>query len=216
MRAVDVLLAKQPKFHGEGTLDFALTAGALKILDELLEGGETTLETGAGASTVLFAAKGCKHTAISLDAPRELPLIEAYCEEHGIDQSHVEVLEASSKDILPRLGEDLDLVLIDGSHAFPFPFLDWLYTAPHLRVGGKVLIDDTNLWTGRVLSNFLKAERGWELLHGERRFAVFEKTLPFEVREWPYQPYVYRRSRPRLRAIVLKWRGLMRRVRRQR
>ena len=53
------------------------------------------------------------------------------------------------------------LVLIDGSHSFPSPFIDWYYTAFRLRVGGFLVVDDTQLWTGHVLKRFLEAEPDW-------------------------------------------------------
>jgi hypothetical protein len=39
----------------------------------------------------------------------------------------------------------LDLVLIDGDHAFPASFIDWYYTAEQVKLGGYVIVDDTNL-----------------------------------------------------------------------
>jgi len=36
-------------------------------------------------------------------------------------------------------------VLIDGAHGFPYPILDWWYVAPHVKVGGHVLLDDAYL-----------------------------------------------------------------------
>ena len=54
-------------------------------------------------------------------------------------------------------------MLIDGAHSFPFPILDWLNTAPHLRVGGRVIVDDANQPTANLLARFLRKSPAWEL-----------------------------------------------------
>jgi hypothetical protein len=91
--------------------------------------------------------------------------------------------------------EDLDVVFIEGGHGFPVPGVDWLYLAPRLKVGGKMLIDDVDLWTGKMLVDVLRHEEGWKfdtILRG--RTAVFTKTAPFVAREWVDQPTVVRKS----------------------
>src|ERR687885_356860 len=57
--------------------------------------------------------------------------------------------------------EPLDVVLIDGAHSFPFPTLDWMYTAPHLKVGGRMLVGDAYPPPGNVLSRYMTAKPAW-------------------------------------------------------
>jgi hypothetical protein len=102
--------------------------------------------------------------------------------------------------------EPLDLVLIDGGHGFPTPFIDWFYTAGSIRVGGVVVIDDAHLWTGAVLKEFLLAEPEWRLT-GPRspKTAAFTKTADYiPWKEWTQQPYVANRSEPRRYSSRLK------------
>ena len=33
-------------------------------------------------------------------------------------------------------------MLVDGAHAFPYPTLDWWLLAPHVKIGGLMLLDD--------------------------------------------------------------------------
>ena len=89
-------------------------------------------------------------------------------------------------------------MLIDGSHAFPAPFIDWLYTASALKVGGHLIVDDTQLWTGHVLKQFLDEEAGWALRHAYAgRSAVFVKERGSPAfPSGPTHPFVTRRSRP--------------------
>jgi hypothetical protein len=93
-------------------------------------------------------------------------------------------------------------LLIDGQHAFPTPFIDWYYTADKLRVGGILIIDDTQLWTGQVLKQFLLEEAEWSLIEEfSARTVIFRKEKDYSHEKWwGQQPYVVRKSR-RLIAI---------------
>src|SRR5262249_457194 len=104
-----------------------------------------------------------------------------------------------SENALPQLRPTgLDLVLIDGCHGFPAPFIDWYYAGSGLKANGILIIDDTQLWTGDVLRKFLIAEPDWQ--HDcdvLSRTAVFRKLNASELlKEWPLQPYTLRHSRP--------------------
>jgi Methyltransferase domain len=137
---------------------------ALEWLERNIEPSMTTLETGSGASTILFAARGASHTAISPVADEHARIV-GYCEQRGISTERLRFIAASSHAALLHDWEPqpLDLVLIDGAHSFPFPILDWLYTAEHLRVGGRVLIDDAYQPAVNVLVRYLRASDAWHL-----------------------------------------------------
>jgi hypothetical protein len=100
-----------------------------------------------------------------------------------------------SEKVLPQLeiGE-LDLLLIDGAHGFPLPFIDWYYGASKLKIGGILIIDDTQVWTGHVLKMFLSGEPEWQLVADYApRCVVFKKIKDggFGKNEWIL--YVVRR-----------------------
>jgi predicted O-methyltransferase YrrM len=193
------LLRDAPLFH----VDEGLHPRSLQASDEVLETIAAavrpswhTLETGAGLSTVVFALGGADHVCIT-PAPAEVEKIREYCAARGISLDAVTFHVGRSELVLPRLDlPELDLVLIDGGHGFPTPFLDWFHGAERLRVGGLLVVDDTQLWTGRVLRDFLAEEPGWALrAEFAMRAAVFEKTAPSpRLPEWFAQPFVRRRS----------------------
>lgn len=199
--AVDELLANSPKFHVDenGRLaSWAISETVLRFLDANLDSSFHTLETGAGFSTVVFAANGTRHTSV-VPSYDEVERIREYCAAHGISTGSVEFYVERSEDVLPRLDPtELDLVLIDGSHSFPSPFIDWYYTAFRLRVGGILVIDDTELWTCHILKRFLEAEPGWTLCPEPAGFAAafVKRSGSPELRNWEDQPFVARRSRP--------------------
>ena len=124
----------------------------------------TTLETGSGASTVIFAGRGASHTAVS-PVPDEHERLLRYGAEHGIAMDKVRFIAESSHTALLSTWtpEPLDLVLVDGAHSFPFPTLDWMYTAPHLKVGGRMLVDDAYQPAVNTLARYMRANAAGEL-----------------------------------------------------
>jgi hypothetical protein len=187
-----LLLKESPSFHGAaGESQWSLGLDTLQWLLETVRATDTTLETGCGYSTIIFAARGCRHTVIS-PTPSEHERIRQWGSSHGVNFSKVQFIAAKSEDVLPSLAQEpLDLVLIDGWHAFPAPFIDWFYTCQRLSLNGRMVVDDTQIRACRMLSDFLCQEHGrWELETRLRRTDVFKKVKDqvFEG-DWRSQPY---------------------------
>ena len=69
-----------------------------------------------------------------------------------------------SHEVLPRWEpRPLDLVLIDGAHGFPYPILDWWHIAPHVRIGGTVLLDDAYLPAVAAIVDFARSSDAWRV-----------------------------------------------------
>jgi hypothetical protein len=193
---IDELLARPPILHGHVT--YGLVDDALRWIDAQPR-PLNTLETGCGFSTVVFAARGDRHRCIT-PAENEADAVRAYCDERGIDTGNLGFEIQQSEVALPALEPgSLDLVLIDGSHAFPTVFMDWYYAARHLNIGGALVVDDVHLWTGKILRDFLVAEPEWDLVHEwVGRTAAFRRTGKAPYRDWYEQKFVKRRSTPTL------------------
>jgi len=180
-------------FHKHGTQNWTLQPEVLDLIAEKVAPGMPTLETGCGASTVAFAAAGANHVCVT-PSGEEMERVRAVLDADDLPGT-VSFAIGPSQDVLPGKTGALSLVLIDGGHGFPLPAVDWLYTAPRLDIGGTLIVDDVDLWTGAMLVSFLKEEPGWELVAIRRgRTAIFTKTGPFALNEWTRQPAVYRRS----------------------
>lgn len=184
------------KLHSGGQVAWDASEEILNWLENNLRVDMNTLETGAGKTTLVFMGKSTNHHVITPSSD-EIDKIKAAAQRFAIDSSRTIFHQGYSQDILPNLKEvkDLDVVLIDGGHGFPIPAVDWLYCAPKLRIGGTLIIDDIDLWTGKMLVDVLKGEPEWRFESIKRgRTAIFTKIATFEAREWCDQSVVVKKS----------------------
>jgi Methyltransferase domain len=157
------LRAAPPGIHGGGDEYWGLAWPALEWLERELRADMATVETGSGASTIVFAAAGADHVAVTPD-PDEEARVRAACRELGISSDRVSFEVGYSHDVLPRLSErTLDLALLDGAHGFPYPILDWWNIAPRLKVGGRVLLDDAYMPPVAVVLDYARSSRAWDV-----------------------------------------------------
>jgi hypothetical protein len=182
----DELRAAPPGLHGEGDEYWGLAWAALRWLEENVRSGMATLETGAGSSTIVFAAAGAEHEAVTPDAAEE-ERIRGACDRLGVDSSSVTFRIGPSHEVLPALPQRaLDLVLVDGAHGFPYPILDWWYLAPRLRVGGVMLLDDAYMPPVRVVVDALRAQPAWEVAAAIGHRTVAVRKLSDELPHWDW------------------------------
>jgi len=122
-----------------------------------------TLETGAGASTIVFAASGAEHETVT-PSQAEADRILAECERRGISTERLTFRIGSSADVLynwqPR---PLDVVLVDGAHAFPYPTLDWWFLHPHVKTGGLMLLDDAYMPPVAAVVEHCRNSAAWRI-----------------------------------------------------
>jgi hypothetical protein len=202
----DEIRRAPPLAHGGGRDYFGLEWSALAWLERSVDGAMTTLETGCGASTIVFAAAGARHLTISPDAGEHRRVL-AYCAAQDIATAGLRFIAEPSDVALMGAWqpEPLDLVLVDGAHGFPFPALDWYLTAAHLRVGGLVVLDDAYLPSVHVVVRFLRASTSWEQEPAiGYRTAAFRKVSAELSYDWigsafdqrPHFDYLPLRDRP--------------------
>jgi predicted O-methyltransferase YrrM len=171
------LQAAPPPLHGAGDEYWGLAWRALAWLEREVRPGMATLETGAGSSTIVFAAGGAVHEAVTPD-PAEEDRIRAECDRRGIATDGVTFRIGPSHEVLPHLEpRPLDLVLVDGAHGFPYPILDWWWLAPRVRVGGRIVLDDAYMPPVGALVDTLRRTPSWRLDPApSRRTAVLRKV----------------------------------------
>src|SRR5262245_57797228 len=162
MSLTDELRVAPPGLHGTSEF-WGLAWEALAFIERTVQPGMATLETGAGASTIVFAARAAEHEAVT-PSQGEADRILAECERRGISAEHVTFRIGSSADLLRDWqSRPPDFVLVDGAHAFPYPTLDWWYLAPHLKVGGMMLLDDAYMPPVAAVVDHLRDSQAWRL-----------------------------------------------------
>lgn len=187
---VQRLLTDKPSFHEFGAARWDALPKTLEAISRLAEHGASTLEVGVGVSTVVFAASGANHIAIS-PAPDEHQRVRDYCRRIGIDDNGVNFIAGRSDDVLPSLWSRdhvLDLAFIDGAHEFPFPVIDWYYITRSLKIGGKLLMDDIPIPAVAQLFRHMRLEPNWRL-DGvfDGRAAAFTLLAPPGPGDWTHQ-----------------------------
>ncbi len=194
MISLEEVLAARLSIHGEARTLYGIHEDLAVLLDRELCPEHVTLETGAGRSTLVILRKGVqRHIAIQPD-PVEFDGIRKFCADNGIPDSALDANVMRSQDyFVSATLPELDMVLIDGDHSFPTPFLDWYFTADVLRVGGLMCVDDTDILTGTILADFMQADPKWNLVlrHPSGRFAVYRKVKhPIHEDHWGFQPFL--------------------------
>jgi hypothetical protein len=194
---LDDLIRDFPSLHRvDGVPVFwGISGASMQRIHDLITPESRTVETGAGFSTLGFALKGCRHTAICPD-PELFDNIRGFCREHDLPVDQLDCVVSPSQDWLPRFEETIDLAFIDGDHAFPLPMIDYYYLARRLRVGGVMVVDDTHLWTGEVLAQHMASDSDWAFMEElDGRTAFFRRVAPWRDKGFGAQPFVVLNSR---------------------
>jgi hypothetical protein len=135
-----------------------------------------SMETGSGASTLLLSHCSSRHLVFanddgsgSINNVRASPLL---------NHSTVEFIEGPSQRTLPQFifPAPIQLALLDGPHAYPFPELEYYYVYPALEPGALFILDDIHIKTVNNLFSFLKKDAMFRLDDVIGTTAFFTRT----------------------------------------
>jgi hypothetical protein len=135
-----------------------------------------TAETGCGGSTIVLSHASGRHIAFAIEGENQT--ISKLRRHSEFRPESVTFIEGESKQTLfgYRFEEQLDLVLLDGPHAYPLPQIEFAYLFPHVRVGGWLVIDDIQIPSVYELFAFLKMEPSVVLEEVRLRTAFFRRV----------------------------------------
>lgn len=177
----------------------AVTPPVLRWIANHLRQDMITLETGAGYTTVVFAALAAHHHCCTV-SEQEVEKISTYLTHIGVPASKVTFHVGRTDETLPRLdlGQVVDFAYIDGCHGYPYPALDWHYIDGHLKIGGLLGMDNAELRPVREHCEFLEEDGSYKLEHviTDVYFVRLYRKLRDEHREWIYQPYSLAKKDP--------------------
>ncbi len=137
--------------------------------------GKATAETGCGLSTVVLSNAVQNHVCFTIASGNSLEKVQSA---PLLKHDNVAFVLGPSQLTLPRytFGAALDLVLIDGAHAFPYAELDYFFLYPHIRPGGILIVDDIHIPTVGHMYEFLRADKMWKHLENVDFTAFFQRT----------------------------------------
>jgi hypothetical protein len=184
------VLELRATLHGAGSL----SAGALEAVARHASTRRIrhSAETGCGATTLLLSHLSENHTVFALDIGDSLSSVRRSA---LLRPEVVTFVEGPSQRTLPRhhFSDKLQLALIDGPHAYPFPDLEYYYLYPHLDRGALLILDDIQIRGIHHLFDFLRSDAMFRLDEVVRSTAFFTRTdaPTFDPMGdgWPQQGY---------------------------
>src|ERR1017187_197814 len=167
------ILEVQPNLHGAGTVSADALGAMVKHASNRII--RHSAETGCGATTLMLSHLSQHHTVFALDIGgsvanvRRSPLLR---------KGAVSFIEGPSQRTLPQhhFAEKLQLALIDGPHAYPFPDLKYYFLYPHLDSGALLILDDIQIRSIHNLFEFLRSDSMFRLEEVVRSTAFFTRT----------------------------------------
>ncbi len=163
-------------WHGSGNLSKAVILTMARLIYRQFPAGmSASAETGAGKSTVLYSILSKRHLCFTVDDRAVLDIVRG---SPHFKKDTVRFVLGPSQKTLPQHVWDttIDLALIDGAHAYPYPDMDYWAFYPQINTGGLLIIDDINIPTIRKLFDFLVDETMFELSTVEDNTAFFVRT----------------------------------------
>ncbi len=137
---------------------------------------QQSVETGAGASTLLFSHLSECHTVFALDdGSGSIRRVRSSLLFHAATTTFVEGPTQRTLPVHSFTGK-LQAALLDGPHAFPFPQLEYYYIYPHLEENALLVLDDVHIPSSHQLYRFLKEDEMFEFLELVDRAAFFRRT----------------------------------------
>jgi predicted O-methyltransferase YrrM len=144
--------------HASGTIGADVL---LAIANNWPTATTATLETGCGKSTILFSQLSPNHHVYTVDdSAMENNSLSFVRESPEFAPANVRFTfgptQATMASSPPT--ETLDVALIDGPHAYPYPEIEYFHIYPRLRPDALLIIDDLHIPTIYRLYEFLRED----------------------------------------------------------
>jgi|SRR5262245_36231151 len=163
-----------PSLHSAGTF----SAPALEALFRHASAQplQRSVETGSGASTLLFSHLSEHHTVFAMDGGTGS--VKAVQSSPLLRRDAVTFVEGPTQLTVPtyKFTGRLQLALIDGPHGYPFPDLEYYYLYPHLERDALLVLDDIHIPTIANLFEFISADEMFAVEEVVETTAFFRRT----------------------------------------
>jgi hypothetical protein len=156
-----------------------------------------SVETGCGASTILFS-KYCEHHTVYTydDKAQENSSVNFVLESADFRSDKVKWIFGPTQRTIfsDPLDHDVDMILIDGPHGYPFPELEYFAFYKRLRPGGILIVDDIHIPTIYNLYKFLLQDDSFYSHGVAATTAFFQRSnspaFDMESDGWKLQRYL--------------------------
>lgn len=165
------LIGRAGGFHPWNAMAPAALAGILKRGPF-----RCSAETGCGGSTIILSHASDSHIAFAIEG-KDWTITELR-KQGDLRNENVTFVEGETKHSLPgyRFEGQMDLLLLDGPHAYPLPQIEFAYLFPALRLGGWLVVDDIQIPSVHELFRFLEKEPSVVLEEVTGRTAFFRRV----------------------------------------
>lgn len=162
-------------WHGAGSVSDGVLQGITRLVNGPVR---NSVETGTGRSTLLFSHLSDHHLVFTKDDEGDGDSLEHVRTSALLRTNTVDFVLGPTQLTIPgyEFERPLDLALIDGPHAFPFPVLEYYYLYPHIRQGGLLIVDDIQIPSIRFMYKFLQQDEMWGLAEVIGTTAFFRRT----------------------------------------
>lgn len=187
-------------WHGAGTVsDVVLVAIARRCAGDLTH----SVETGTGRTTLLLSHLSRDHTVFTKQDRGNGDSLDRVRASWLLAPDAVRFVEGPTQITVPRhaFAERFEFAMLDGPHAFPFPYVEYCYIYPHIAPEGLLVVDDVQIPTIRVMVDILRQDPMWRLLEVVGQTAFLQRTDAPTVDPledgWSLQGYNRRKARLR-------------------
>ncbi len=137
-----------------------------------------TAETGTGKSTLLFSHLSSQHTVFAVNDTGTSDSLAQVLSSGLLRRERVDFVIGPTQKTLPVFDFKfpLQMVLLDGPHAYPFPELEYYYFYGHLEEDGLLIVDDIHIPTIFRLFEFLAEDEMFDCLEVVRTTAFFRRN----------------------------------------
>jgi hypothetical protein len=167
-----------------------------------------SVETGCGGSTIVLSHISERHIAFAIEG--EDRTISELRLHPKLQSEKVVFVDGETRDTVHshQFSDRIDILLLDGPHAYPLPQVEFAYLFPHLREGGWIVIDDIQIPAVHELFQFLRSDPQVVLEEVAVRTAVFRRVSVLDngADGWHLQP-INRHTKLRY-----SWRDRLRRL----
>lgn len=149
--------------HGSGSLNTKIIRAI-----ECLPGSpfRYTVETGCGKSTILLSNISERHVVFCIDDRQAGKASSVNYFLQCPYSRPVHTVFGPTQITLPayEFEAPIDLALLDGPHAFPFPELEYYHVYPHLAEGAYLIIDDIPIASIGSFFSIIREDEMFELV----------------------------------------------------